>query len=230
VSAAVPRAVALVPAAGIGERFGGSKLWATLGGRPVLAWTLAALADPASGVDQLVVAAPPADHARIGAVADSVAARLTLTVVAGGATRQDSVAAGLARCAAPFVLVHDAARPLVRPELVAAVLAAAVRHGAATAACPAVDSTAVRSPAGVLTWLDRDQVVSVQTPQAFRLDWLREAHADAAEHGRRGDDDAGLVRASGRPVAVVVGDRRNRKLTDPEDLLTLAAWLAAASG
>ncbi len=222
------RVAALVPAAGSGQRFGGSKLWAPLGGRPVLAWTLAALADPTCGIDQLVVVAAPADHARVQELAGSVAGRLDCTVVAGGARRQDSVAAGLRACTTALVVVHDAARPLAPPALVAAVLAAARDHGAATAACPAVDTTAVGGPDGLERVLDRTTVMSVQTPQAFRADWLRDAHAAARGANRTADDDAGLVLAIGHPVAVVEGDRRNRKVTDPDDLVMLAAWLGLA--
>ncbi|HVA20667.1 MAG TPA: 2-C-methyl-D-erythritol 4-phosphate cytidylyltransferase [Candidatus Micrarchaeia archaeon] len=216
---------ALVPAAGGGSRFGGAKLWAPLGDRPVLAWTLAALADLGSGVDQLVVAAPRADHGRIADWAARTAGRLPLTLVEGGPRRQDSVLAALDVCTAPWVVVHDAARPGVRGELVARVIDAARREGAATAVLPAVDTTCLVRAGAVELVLDRERVAGVQTPQAFRTDWLRAAHAASAVAGRRADDDASLVLAIGHRVAIVPGDPRNRKLTLPGDLLILAADL-----
>ncbi len=222
---------AIVPAAGGGSRFGGAKLFAELGGRPVISWTLAALGDPGSGVDELIIAARAPDHARLAQVALTVAPRLRLTLVEGGARRQDSVRSGLNACRGPIVVVHDAARPGVRPALVAAVIAAARRTGAATCALGAVDTTALTDGDRLAAILDRDRVVAVQTPQAFRTDWLVAGHVAAAAAGRRADDDATLVLAIGHPVDVVAGDPRNRKLTAAEDLepLRLALQPRAAS-
>ena len=228
---------AIVPAAGSGRRFGGGKLWAAIAGQPVLAWTLRALADPASGVDALVVAAPVADHDRVLAVAAAVAARIPCRCTEGGLRRQASVAAGLRLCATPWVVVHDGARPAVTPALVAAVIAAAQGTGAATAALPVTDTVAeVDRPWGpaevgadgprLRAVPDRGRMVAVQTPQAFRIDWLVEAHAAASACGRQADDDAALVLAQGHPVAVVAGQALNRKLTTGPDLAALADWLA----
>ncbi|MGH7698780.1 MAG: IspD/TarI family cytidylyltransferase, partial [Candidatus Dormibacteria bacterium] len=170
---------ALVPAAGSGSRFGGAKLWAELNGQPVLAWVLQALGDPASGVDELVVVADPAEHRRVAELASAAAPRLGCRCVAGGTRRQDSVAAGLRICTGEWVLVHDGARPGLTPELCARVLASARRQGAATAYLPMADTTARLGPQGLEEVLLRSQLASVQTPQAFRRDLLLRAHEEA---------------------------------------------------
>jgi len=202
---------AIVVAAGRGERFGAAKQYAPLAGRRVLDWSVAAARTVAAGV-VLVVAAD-----RAGVPEPAVDA-----VVAGGATRSDSVRAGLAAvpAEAEVVLVHDAARPLAAPGLFAAVLAA-VRAGA-DAAVPGVAlvDTVRRRDGGAV---DRGSLVAVQTPQGFRAQSLRAAHTARPE----ATDDATLVEAAGGRVVVVDGDPRNRKLTDPTDLAVAELLLGA---
>ncbi|MGH7640383.1 MAG: 2-C-methyl-D-erythritol 4-phosphate cytidylyltransferase [Candidatus Dormibacteria bacterium] len=217
---------ALVPAAGAGARFGGPKLWAPLGGQPVLAWVVRALGDPASGVDELVVVTERRDHRRVMALAAAVAPRLGCRCVEGGSRRQDSVARGLAVCQLEMVLVHDGARPGVTPELCARVLQAALLGGAATAVLPVADSTARVRGQRLEEVLDRGELAAIQTPQAFRRQLLLRAHESARTVALAADDDAALVMALGEPVAAVPGDARNLKLTKPEDLLALRSWLA----
>jgi 2-C-methyl-D-erythritol 4-phosphate cytidylyltransferase len=151
----------------------------------------------------------PAGHTEEGAPAD--------TVVSGGATRSASVRAGLAAvpAGAEVVIVHDAARPFAAPALFEAVVAA-VRDGA-DAAVPGVPlADTVKRVAGshVVETLDRDRLVAVQTPQAFKVDALRRAHAGAGE----ATDDAALVEAAGGLVVVVPGDPANTKITLRTDL------------
>jgi 2-C-methyl-D-erythritol 4-phosphate cytidylyltransferase len=143
--------------------------------------------------------------------------------VAGGATRSESVRCGLAAVPddATIVCVHDAARPFADAEQFAAVIAA-VRDGAdgAVPGIPVADTIKIVNPAGVVTATpDRDSLVAVQTPQAFRADILRRAHAGQGE----GTDDAALVERLGGRVVVVAGSTRNRKITRPDDL----AWAQA---
>jgi 2-C-methyl-D-erythritol 4-phosphate cytidylyltransferase len=138
-------------------------------------------------------------------------------VTTGGATRSDSVRAGLA-CVpadADVVVVHDAARPLASPTLFARVIAA-VRDGAdaAVPALPIADTVKRVSDGVVVETVSRDDLVAVQTPQAFRRDALERAHAGAAID----TDDAALVERDGGKVVVVDGDPRNFKVTLPEDL------------
>jgi len=147
-------------------------------------------------------------------------------VVAGGATRSASVRAGLAQVPddVDAVVVHDAARPLAHPGLFDGVLRA-LADGAdgAVAAVPVADTLKrVGADGRIVETVDRTGLWAVQTPQGFRLDVLRAAHAGDAE----ATDDAGLVEARGGRVVVVAGDRRNLKVTDPADLVLLEALIA----
>ncbi len=193
-------------AGGRGARFGGPKQFERLEGRRVVDWALAASRSVAAGVVLVV----PADHLGDEAPAADV-------VVAGGATRSASVRAGLAAVPvdAGVIVVHDAARPFARPALFEAVVAA-VRAGAdgAVPGVPVTD-TIKRVVAGqVVATLDRDELVAVQTPQAFAAAALRRAHAEAPE----ATDDAALVEAAGGRVVVVAGDPANAKITRRADL------------
>ncbi len=221
---------AVVPAAGSSSRFGGAKLWADLGGQPVLAWVLRALGDPASGVDELVVVAVAEDHRRVLELATAAAPRLGCRCVEGGVRRQESVRRGLSACSRQLVLIHDGARPGLTPELCAQVLRAAREVGAASACIPVSDSTARLSGAHLTEVLPRAQLAAIQTPQAFRTELLRRAHQEALRLGRDADDDAALVLALGETVAAVRGDPRNLKVTRNEDLLALRSWLSPGAG
>ncbi len=154
-----------------------------------------------------------------------------LRLVEGGDHRQGSVWAGIGAAGAAEVLcVHDAVRPLCPPALFAAVVEAARRHGAATAAVPVVDSVKrVRTEDGVrlvAATVERAGLVAVQTPQAFDAALLRRAHEAAIAGGIVADDDCALVERLGVPVAVVEGDPANLKVTRPADLAVLRAALA----
>ena len=215
---------AIVPAAGRGERAGVDKLWVDVGGRPLISHTLERIAAVGS-IQSIVVVCPEAHH---GAVRE-IAAKLGivgLTCVPGGARRRDSVAAGLGAVGvAEIVVVHDAARPLVSAALVEAVIAAARRHGAATAGLPCVDTIKRVDRGMVVETLSRQSLVSVQTPQAFAAALLRRAHAADDEDA---PDDCLLVERLGEPVAVVPGEIGNRKITHVEDLEWLRRHLHRA--
>ena len=197
---------AIVVAAGSGSRFGGPKQFEQLEGRRVVDWALAASRPVADGVVLVV----PADHP----FEDSP---LPDTVVKGGATRSDSVRAGLAAvpAEADIVIVHDAARPFAAPGLFEAVVEA-VRNGADGAVPGVAVADTIKRVAGgqVVATLDRAELVAVQTPQAFTGAALRRAHADGAE----ATDDAALVEATGGRVVVVPGDPANTKITLRTDL------------
>ena len=199
---------AVVVAAGQGVRFGGPKQFFDLDGRTVAAHSV----ERARAVADFVVLVVPADYDGDGEGADHV--------VEGGATRSDSVRAGLQACAdAEIVIVHDAARPRASVSLFTAVVDA-VRAGAdgAIPALPLSDTVKEIRHDGdldvVVATLDREVLVSVQTPQAFRHDVLARAHATGAE----ATDDAALVEALGGRIVTVVGERTNVKLTHPDDL------------
>ena len=216
----VPGVGLVVVAAGRGERLGAGrpKALVEVAGRPLLAWALEGAA--AAGLTDVVVVAPSDRLDEVRALAPGA------VVVAGGDSRQASVAAGLA--ALPpvgLVLVHDAARAFVPPQVYAAVLDA-LRSGA-QAVVPGVP------PADTLRHLDdgpvdRSRVVAVQTPQGFDRDVLERAHA--AGGTQVATDDAGLVEALGVPVQVVEGSEEGFKVTRPLDVLLAEALVRARSG
>ena len=218
---------AILLAAGRSERMGGEdKLWADLGGEPLIARPLRTLASLAE-VDVIVIVAPPQRHAMLRSLAGpDTEGRAELRCVEGGARRQDSVAAGLAAAAhADWYLVHDGARPLVTAALACRVLEAARTHGAAVPVVPAADTLKRVSAGGrVLETVDRAALRAAQTPQCFAGPLLRRAHAEA-----RGDatDDAALVERLGEPVQVVEGESANLKVAAAADLELARALLAA---
>jgi 2-C-methyl-D-erythritol 4-phosphate cytidylyltransferase len=207
----------IVVAGGSGRRFGRMKQFSLLGDRPVLAWAVAACRPCSAGV----VLVLPADAAAGAHDADAV--------VAGGATRADSVRHGLAAVPddAEVVVVHDAARPLASPALFAAVIAAVTDAGAdgAVPGVPPSDTIKTVDESGrVTSTLDRAALRAVQTPQAFRASVLRQAHA--APLPAAATDDAMLVEAMGGTVLVVPGEPDNVKITDPDDLAAAERLLA----
>ena len=208
----------IVVAAGHGERFGGDKQAADLGGRPVVAHSVAAATGVSDGV--VVVVAPE----RLAAVeALRVGVEGVGLVVTGGATRSASVRAGLTAVPddAEVVLVDAGARPLAGSDLFARVVAA-VRDGA-DAVVPGIPvSDTLRDVEGGV--VDRDAVLAVQTPQGFPADRLRAAHAFGAD----ASDDATLVEADGGTVVVVEGDPANLKITRPVDLAMATAALGSS--
>lgn len=229
------RAVAILTAAGSGLRLGHAlpKALVPLAGIPLV--VRAAHALTSSGVVRRVVVTAPPD-----AVADVVAAvgqAPGLEVVPGGATRQASVAAALARLADEpgdtVVLVHDAARPLVPVRVVRRVAGAvAMGHAAVVPALPVADTIKRVTPdGGVVETIDRRELRAVQTPQGFTLDVLRAAHAGAAhradDEALAATDDAGLVEAAGGQVWVVEGHEDAMKITTPRDLAVAAALVEA---
>ena len=210
------RVALLVPAAGKGQRLGQAKPKALVevAGRPLLFWTLR-LFPP---VDEVWVALPPGTRPPAG---------LRANFVEGGPTRQESVFRLLTTTQAELVLVHDAARPLVNPKVVAAVLRAARKTGAAVPVIPVPDTLIADGDGFYGEALDRARYRLVQTPQGFWRELLLKAHEEARAKGLEKSDDAQLVRALGHPVRLVPGDRRTFKVTYPEDLDLLSALLQA---
>jgi 2-C-methyl-D-erythritol 4-phosphate cytidylyltransferase len=208
---------AILVAAGSGVRMGARapKALLPLAGRPMLAWSLAAL----DGVGTIVVAAPAGHEAEVRAVAGGAA------VVPGGASRAESVAAALAAvpATAEVVLVHDAARPLLTPEIVAAVIAGLDDADGAIAARPVADTLKRadgRERPVVEATVDRAPLWAAETPQAFWADVLRGAVARAEAEGRlaAATDCASLVEAAGGRVRLVATPGPHLKVTTPADL------------
>ena len=230
-----PLVVALVPAAGRGLRMGGSvpKQFLSLGGEPLVIQSLRAL-QAAPVVGQIILAVPPAD---VEYCEHEIVSRQRFTkvtkVVAGGAERQDSVRHALAQIPSDteIVLIHDAVRPFVTLRMIAEVVAAARKEGAAIIALPTRDTVKqVRMDGMIERTVDRTPLWLAQTPQAFRRDWIETAHRKAHAEGVRATVDASLVEWLGYSVAVVEGSGENIKVTRPEDLVIGEAILAARKG
>lgn len=215
-------AAVIVTAAGVGKRFGGRvrKAFVRLRGRPLVLWSLKACeASPA--VSEVVLTVHPADVGRAWVLVRRHACRKVQAIVPGGATRADSVRQGL-RAVSPavkVVAVHDAARPLVTPELLGRVIAAAAKDGAALAAVPMVPTTKLVDRRGrVVTTLDRRRLWAAQTPQAFRRDLLETAYRRTGRRASRATDESMLVEWQGIRSRIVEDTSRNMKVTTPEDL------------
>ncbi|HEX2173221.1 MAG TPA: 2-C-methyl-D-erythritol 4-phosphate cytidylyltransferase [Dehalococcoidia bacterium] len=213
------RTAAIVVAAGSSRRMAGQdKILASLRGRPVLWYSLRALT--AAGVRSIVLVAPAARRDEFERLCDQEAWPKVTRVVAGGDRRQDSVRAGLdaadADGVADWILVHDGARPLITPDAIVRGLLTAADRGSAVAAVPVKDTIKVVAGDGrVLETPPRSALWAVQTPQIFRADLFRRAHAGVAEDVT---DDAALVEALGEPVYLYEGSYENLKVTTPDDL------------
>jgi len=202
-------------AAGSSTRAGTDKVGADLGGQPVLAWSLAAAL--ASGSFSRIVVVTRAD--RVAAVEAIVRPRAPeARVIAGGVTRTASTWAALEALGdADVIAIHDSARPFVPPSLFTRCVELARRDGSAVAGLPLADTVRRADEAGAaVEELAREGLWSAQTPQAFRRDLLERARAAAGD--RTFSDDAAAVAAAGLPVRMVLGERRNLKITTTEDL------------
>ncbi|MDR7417147.1 MAG: 2-C-methyl-D-erythritol 4-phosphate cytidylyltransferase [Armatimonadota bacterium] len=177
-------------------------------------------------VEEIVVVAPEGNLEDVGTWVRRCSLSKIHAVVPGGPQRQDSVGRGLeALRGAEVVLVHDGARPLLEEGLVGRVAQAAAEYGAVVPALP-VHDTLKRVRGGLIEQtVDRTGIWVAQTPQGFRIELLRAAHARARAEGFYGTDDAVLVERLGHPVHVVPGSARNLKITTPEDLLVAEALL-----
>jgi 2-C-methyl-D-erythritol 4-phosphate cytidylyltransferase len=217
---------AVLVAAGRGERLGEDrpKAFARLGDLPLLAEPLRRL-DENDDVEGIVVVAPPEWEEPSILLAEQIGASKVSACVPGGATRAESVRAGLAEVPddAAIVLVHDAARPVLPADVVARLLAAlAEGYDGAVPALP-VSDTVKRAIDGVIVeTLARDELVAVQTPQAFVASVLRSAFAGDVSAAT---DCASLVEAAGGRVKVVPGDERLQKVTTRADLERVSGWL-----
>jgi 2-C-methyl-D-erythritol 4-phosphate cytidylyltransferase len=234
------KVVVIIPAAGLGTRMAPmpsamdaktkkphpSKQFTDLGGTPILIHTLRKFA-AVEAVSEIWLALREneidAFRERLAKEKDVMKKKVELVV--GGEHRQQSVEHALnAIAAAPddVVLVHDAVRPFVTPEIIHEVIEAAKKYGAAIAGLPAVDTVkqVERTAEGAIikTTIPRAGVVLAQTPQGFRYNVIKKAFDEAAADGFMGTDEASLAERSGHEVAVVMGSPRNIKITNPGDM------------
>ena len=223
----MPYTVMMVAAAGGSTRMGQPKQHIQLGRYPVLIHTLLAL-QSADAVDEILLIARPEDIDTFMAQAAEAGITKLRTAVAGGATRQQSVANGLAALPAETTLVgvHDGARPLIDPDTVAAVIEAAAEFGGAAVAVPVKDTLKRTDADGIiLDTPDRTNLWRVQTPQVFDRAALCAAMDAAMAAGKDYTDDCQLMEAAGHKVKLVKGLDTNLKLTTPEDIALAKALM-----
>jgi 2-C-methyl-D-erythritol 4-phosphate cytidylyltransferase len=218
----------IIVAAGKGSRMKTqqSKQYLQLGSQPILVHTLA-LFQNIHEVDEIVLVVGQEDVERCQRYVSDYAYTKVTRILTGGAERQDSVRQGLEAltAGAQWVLVHDGVRPFVSKKQVLACWQAAKEKDAAVLAVPVKDTIKVVDPSGqIQSTPDRRSLWAIQTPQAFRLSLLLEAHERAVAEGFVGTDDAMLVERMGKTVQVVEGDYYNIKITTPEDM-PWAEWI-----
>ncbi|ABD07587.1 2-C-methyl-D-erythritol 4-phosphate cytidylyltransferase 2-C-methyl-D-erythritol 2,4-cyclodiphosphate synthase [Rhodopseudomonas palustris HaA2] len=228
-----PRTAAIIVAAGRGLRAGagGPKQYRTLAGRPVIARAL----QPFCTHPEVFAVQPVTNPDDTATFNEAVAGLDFRPAVGGGATRQASVRAGLEALAElnpDIVLIHDAARPFVTPDLISRAIVAAGQTGAALPVIAVNDTVKQVDAEGcVVATPDRAQLRIAQTPQAFRFDVILDAHRRAARDGRDDfTDDAAIAEWAGLTVSTFEGDAANMKLTTPEDFSREESRLTAALG
>ena len=210
--------VAVVPAAGRGERSGRSrpKQFEELLGEPVLRRSIRPLIE-SPDCRGLILAIDPDYRTEVEA---AVAGFDRITIVSGGERRQDSVLAALDHVptGVPIVLVHDAARPCLQSWLVDRIYQTALRYDAAIPGLPVLDTLKqINAEGRIVRTVPREEYRLAQTPQGFTVTMLRDAYRTAAEQGWSVTDEAGLLERAGEEVVVVDGDPENIKVTIPED-------------
>jgi 2-C-methyl-D-erythritol 4-phosphate cytidylyltransferase len=242
------KVIVIIPAAGLGTRMAAtgakagtapkaapSKQFAHLAGVPILVHTLRKFVScPQVAEIYVALRAAEAETFRTWLAEESYATPVHL--VKGGEHRQESVANALAAVDAAdddVVLVHDAVRPFVDQEIIDHVIEAVLKHGAAIAGVPAVDTIKLversADSALITSTVPRERAVLAQTPQGFRLGLLRQAMRDAMTDGLMGTDEASLVERTGHVVAVVMGSPRNLKITTPADLELAEFYISKTS-
>lgn len=225
------RAIAIIPAAGMGKRMGAdiNKQYLLLDGKPIVAHTIS-IFENAPFIDDiyLVIPEPEIPYCR-EQVVDRYRFAKVRSIVPGGAERQNSVLNGLRAVTDArdddLVLIHDGVRPFVPLPVLQRALAVAESHDGALVAVPAKDTVKIAVDGIVRDTPPRESVWLAQTPQAFRYAVIRAAHEIADAEGFLGTDDAMLVERLGRDIHIVLGDYRNIKITTPDDLLLAEAFL-----
>ena len=228
------RVVAVIPAGGTGKRMGSAipKQFLMLGQWPLMLHSLLVF-ERTPSVAEVILVVPKEERVRtLTEVVERYGVKKVLKVVAGGATRQESVFNGLKETAddVEIVVIHDAVRPFVTEDLIERTIEAARQDGGAIVAVPMKDTPKQVGPGGqIQRTLDRSDLWLAQTPQAFRRTMLLEAYQQAERNDLRATDDAALVERLGRKVGIVPGSWDNLKITTPEDFIIAEAILAARS-
>lgn len=221
--------LAIIPAAGVGVRMGGStpKQFLSLEGVPIFVHTLRKF-DSSDAINEIILALRAEDMERVQIDVDREHFTKPVRVVAGGATRQETVARALAETppATEIVVVHDAVRPFVEFAMIQRVVEAARKDGAAILGIPSVDTVKQVERQIILGTIPRERIVLAQTPQAFRYNIIKEAFDRAAADGFNGTDESSLAERLGHNVTVLMGSDRNIKITKPSDLPLARLYIA----
>jgi 2-C-methyl-D-erythritol 4-phosphate cytidylyltransferase len=227
-SLTLPLSAAVIVGGGLGSRFGGDKLSIPIAGMPLLAWSLRAF-EETPAITSIVIVAPKGGEEKFREIAAAAGITKLVAIVTGGSYRHDSVSRGLAEVmgispAIELVAIHDAARPLVSPELITRCLSAAATSGASAAAVPVSDTLhhADQEQCAART-VDRTGLWAMQTPQVFRADRLTRLLLEA-DPGKP-TDEVSVVLAAGWRVPFVENLESNIKITWPEDFAVAEALL-----
>lgn len=223
------KVTAIIVAAGSGKRFGGhvKKQFLQLQGKPVLQYTLEKF-QACKQVDDICVVVPQESIRWLASeIPEQWGIGKATKIIQGGAERQDSVWAALQELDedVDIVAVHDGVRPFIRTEMIARLVDAAGKSGAAIVGVEPKDTIKRTKNAVVVETLDRSTLVTVQTPQVFKKELLVEAYQKALFDGYKNTDDAALVERLGKHVVVIEGSYQNIKITSPEDIFVAEAFL-----
>jgi 2-C-methyl-D-erythritol 4-phosphate cytidylyltransferase len=221
---------AILVAAGKGVRMGTDKLWLEIAGRPVIAHTWKKFND-AKRVDEIILVVRDGTQKQFSELAAKFHFQKPFRIVVGGAERQDSVWNGLEALSpkTEIVAIHDAARPCVTEELIAATINSARETGAAVAAQQITDTIKESADGKTISrTLDRSKLWSVQTPQTFRVEIIRRAISTARQKNLVFTDDTAACELIGQPVQLVPNAKLNPKVTVPGDLPCIETLLRAS--
>lgn len=217
----------IILSAGRSTRMGFNKMLLSVGRKTVFERTVEAF-EKSDSVDEIIIAAPLEDVEAYSEIVKKNGYGKVRQVVAGGSSRQKSVANALKAISdnAEYIAVHDGARPLIEDETIAMAFEAAVTYGGAVVGVMSVDTLkAVDAEGMIISTIDRETTVQVRTPQVFRRDILLEAHKKALEDDFEGTDECMLVERLGHGIKTVISGKENIKITHPEDVDYMSAVL-----
>lgn len=229
-----PKIIALIAAAGVGSRFGGTrnKQFVNLGGKPILLWSLKVF-QASDHIDEIIPIVHEHELAATTALIEKHSLSKVLKVVPGGKERYDSVYNGLiaAGNTAEIVVIHDGARPFISSDIISQAILGLKGCDGTITAVPVKDTIKEALKKGSHTEVtcthDRSRLWSVQTPQAFRYETLLSALDRAKKEGFSGTDDASYIEHYGGIIRIISGSYKNIKITTPEDILVAEAFLSA---
>ncbi len=223
----------IIPAAGQGKRMkaGRNKLWIELEGEPIICHTLRQFGTDENCMRILLVVNSSEEN-EFRELIEKLGLAIPIELIHGGSERQYSVKNAVDSIASSteIVLVHDGARPFITGPLIRELVENAILHGASVLAVPVKDTIKQVEGALITKTIERSSLWAIQTPQAFRVSLLLEAHRQAEEDGFLGTDDASLLERIGKPVAITEGNYDNIKITTPEDLYFAKAILEKNRG